>query len=369
MELWDLYDKDRRPLGITHPRGKPLPAGSYHLAVIAVIVNSKGEVLLTRRAPAKAACPGWWENTGGAAQAGETSRQAMARELREETGLTVPPEDFTLLFQESARGDCHFDVYALTQELPVKQIRFQPEETDAARWVPLQEWEQVAGKKGTLCPVGPPNRPELYRRIRQYLEGRRDFCPVKPASAPQPPELWDLYDQDRNLLGRTHPRGTPVPEGTRHLAVAVAVFNSAGEILLTRRSQEKDKRPGCWEITGGCAKAGEDSLTAACRELREETGILVQPQELTFLRTDCLPTAFLDIYAVKRDLPLSQVRFQPGETDAAQWMAFSRWRGLAGHGEYLTPSWHRGAGDSLFTRMEAFCRESAGKTPGKEKDM
>lgn len=353
MELWDLYDKDRHPLGVTHPRGEPVPAGAYHLAVIVVIVNAKGEILLTRRAQAKAACPGWWENTGGAALAGETSLQAIQRELREETGLLAQPEEFTLLFQENCRGDCHFDVFALTRDVTMEEIRFQPEETDAARWTPLKEWEQVAGTKGTLCPVGPRFRQELYRRLEEYLQGRRDFSPKPPAI----PELWDLYDKDRHLLGRTHPRGVPLPEGTRHLAVAVAVFNSQGQVLLTRRSPEKAKHPGCWEITGGCAQAGEDSLTAACRELREETGIQVQPQELTLLWTDCLSTAFLDIYAVKRDVPLSQVVFQPGETDAAQWMDFSQWQGIAGRGAYLTPSWHRRGGDSLFSRMEAFCRD------------
>lgn len=104
MELWDLYDKDRRPLGHTHQRGLPVPPGAYHLAVIVVILNPKGEVLLTRRAPEKDACPGWWENTGGSVLAGETSRQAIARELREETGLLADPETFTLLLQEDCRG-------------------------------------------------------------------------------------------------------------------------------------------------------------------------------------------------------------------------------------------------------------------------
>ena len=77
MELWDLYDKDRRPLGRTHQRGLPVPPGAYHLAVIVVILNPKGEVLLTRRAPEKDACPGWWENTGGSVLAGETSLEAI----------------------------------------------------------------------------------------------------------------------------------------------------------------------------------------------------------------------------------------------------------------------------------------------------
>ena len=94
--------------------------------------------------------------------------------------------------------------------------------------------------------------------------------------------LAEVYDKDRKPLGRTVERGAPLPEGTYHLAVQIAPLNSRGEILLTRRADSKPKYPGCWEIPGGCAKAGEDSPTAACRELLEETGIAVGPEDMTF---------------------------------------------------------------------------------------
>ena len=176
MELWDLYDEHRAPLGRTHQRGLPLAPGEYHLAVIVVIVNSRGEVLLTRRSPEKAVCPGWWENTGGAVQAGETSLQAILRELREETGLTPQPQELTLLLQEDCREGTHFDIYALTWEGEPEDIRLQAGETDAARWMPLAEWEQAAGMEGTLCPAQrEPYKQELYRRIALYVRGRREF--------------------------------------------------------------------------------------------------------------------------------------------------------------------------------------------------
>lgn len=176
MELWDLYDENRRPLGRTHPRGVPLPEGTYHLAVIVVILNSRGEVLLTRRAKVKAACPGWWENTGGTVKAGETPLQAICRELREETGLVAAPEEFTLLLREDCRMDCHFDIFALTRDVPIEEIRFQEEETDAARWESRKEWEAIAGTEGTLCPAWREEyKQELYRRLEEYLQGRRQF--------------------------------------------------------------------------------------------------------------------------------------------------------------------------------------------------
>ena len=176
MELWDLYDKDRTPLHRTHPRGTPLPEGAYHVAVEVAVFNPQGEVLLTRRAPEKEKHPGCWEITGGCAQAGEDSLTAACRELWEETGLLAEPEEFTLLLQEDCRGDTHFDIFALSREVDAGTIQFQPGETDAAQWMPLEDWEAVAGTTGTLCPAQREScKQELYRRLEQYLQGKREF--------------------------------------------------------------------------------------------------------------------------------------------------------------------------------------------------
>ena len=91
MELWDLLDKDRRPLGQTHPRGRqyPMPHGTYHTVVTVYTVDDRGRLLLTRRAACKGMYPGWWEVTGGSGIAGEDSLTSARRELREETGLRL----------------------------------------------------------------------------------------------------------------------------------------------------------------------------------------------------------------------------------------------------------------------------------------
>ena len=87
MELWDLFDAGRRPLVRTHPRGTPCAAGEYHIVVSVWTLDSRDNFLLTLRDPAKESYPNTWENTGGSALAGETSRAAAVRELAEETGI------------------------------------------------------------------------------------------------------------------------------------------------------------------------------------------------------------------------------------------------------------------------------------------
>ena len=87
-------------------------------------------------------------------------------------------------------------------------------------------------------------------------------------------ELWDLYDRDRQLLGRTMARGEKQPEGTCHLVVHICLFNSRGEMLIQQRQSFKSGWSNFWDLTvGGSAVAGESSRTAAEREVREELGL------------------------------------------------------------------------------------------------
>ena len=135
-------------------------------------------------------------------------------------------------------------------------------------------------------------------------------------------ELNDIYDKDRNRTGRLHRRGTPWKKGEYGLVVCVWVYNSKGEILLTRRAKEKSFA-GTWENSGGAAQAGEDSLQAITRELREETGICAQPEEFELLCSGRDRNAHYDFYCLQRSAD-TEVTLQPGETDGYQWVTLEQ---------------------------------------------
>ena len=80
MEFNDVYDKNRNLTGKLHCRGTRWGFGEYGLVVCVWVYDGKGNLLLTRRAPGKSFA-GTWENSGGAAKVGESSRKAIAREL------------------------------------------------------------------------------------------------------------------------------------------------------------------------------------------------------------------------------------------------------------------------------------------------
>ena len=90
MDLWDIYDADKKPTGRTMKRNDwCLKDGEYHLTVLGVVARPNQTFLITKRVMTKAWAPGWWEVSGGAAQAGEESYEAVLREVKEETGYTL----------------------------------------------------------------------------------------------------------------------------------------------------------------------------------------------------------------------------------------------------------------------------------------
>ena len=150
MEWNDIYDRDRNFTGRIHRRGTPWRKGEYGLVVCVWVYDGEGNVLLTRRAPEKS-FPGTWENSGGAAQAGETSLQAITRELREETGICAQPEDFCLMASDRDRN-CHYDFYCLRRQFPIEDVVLQPGETDGARWASFEKVHEMI-REGKICKV------------------------------------------------------------------------------------------------------------------------------------------------------------------------------------------------------------------------
>jgi isopentenyldiphosphate isomerase len=95
-------------------------------------------------------------------------------------------------------------------------------------------------------------------------------------------ELLEIVDKNGKSLGiasRSSIHGNP---SLLHKVVHVLVFNSAGELLLQKRSMSKDVAPGKWDTSvGGHVSPAEDTYLAARREMEEELG--VDTGEIIFL--------------------------------------------------------------------------------------
>ena len=139
MELVDLYDENRVPLGLTAERHCPKGANEYRMVVHVCLFDSRGRLLIQKRTAEKRVWPCRWDvSVGGGVDAGETSRQGAEREFREELGcpldLTEQRPAVTVNFPEGFD-----DFYIVTRDLNEKSLALQKEEVSAVRWVTLKE--------------------------------------------------------------------------------------------------------------------------------------------------------------------------------------------------------------------------------------
>ena len=78
--------------------------------------------------------------------------------------------------------------------------------------------------------------------------------------------------------------------------------------MISKRAPAKTA-PGMWETTGGGAIAGEDGLEAAVREVREELGIALRPENgrvftrYTFPHSGGDRAAFIEVWVSLTSAP------------------------------------------------------------------
>lgn len=149
-EFNDVYDENRNPTGKIHKRGTSWAPGEYGVVVCVWVYDGVGHFLLTRRAKGKSFA-GTWENSGGAVQAGESSREAVVRELYEETGIRASPEEFELLDTDRDRN-MFYDHYCLKRRVRLKEIVLLPGETDDVMWASFGKIHWMI-RTGKICKI------------------------------------------------------------------------------------------------------------------------------------------------------------------------------------------------------------------------
>ena len=133
-------------------------------------------------------------------------------------------------------------------------------------------------------------------------------------------ELLDIYDAAHEKTGRVIERDGEVLEGERLLLVHVCLFNSRGEMLIQRRSENKDRYPGCWDVSaGGFVSSGEDSRQAVLREAKEELGLELEDADFRFLLCEPFSYVLDDFYLAFSDTAAEDMHFQQEEVSELKW--------------------------------------------------
>jgi isopentenyldiphosphate isomerase len=139
-----------------------------------------------------------------------------------------------------------------------------------------------------------------------------------------PTELLEVFDAAGTPTGRAKPRSAIHLDGDWHQAFHCWILRrrSEIEIVLQRRSLEKDTYPGCWDAAAAGHWQFGESAEEAAREISEELGLEVSFDELVFRGSEPAIARFSNglidrehhrVFVLESDLPLKAYRPDPRE--------------------------------------------------------
>lgn len=134
-------------------------------------------------------------------------------------------------------------------------------------------------------------------------------------------EMVDVYDSNRNKTGKVLKRCDL--NGENFLSVNVWIVNSKGEFLIQKRVETKRVEPGKWSVSGGVVDAGETSWEGCYRETWEEVGIKADESKSHLITQSSEPDnwgAWVDVWLVLNDTPMSEVVIQRSEVSDVKWV-------------------------------------------------
>ena len=143
MEEVDIYDEKRQKTGRTFFRGRDfLKPDEYFIAVDALIINSEGKILIGKRSETRNRFPGYWEINGGSSKKGETSEEAVVREIHEELGIDLDITKGKLLRTVIVPNKFK-DIWTFNIDIDANDLNFNDGEVADAKWVTIDEFIEL----------------------------------------------------------------------------------------------------------------------------------------------------------------------------------------------------------------------------------
>ena len=277
---------------------------------------------------------GKWIGVGGKLEEGESPDDCVRRETLEETGLSITGMRFRgiVTFVSETDGKLFTEQMCLYTCSSFTGTLTDCSEGELA-WIPrssvmrLNLWEGDRIFLRLLDLETPFFVLKLFYRDNILKEAVLDGRKL---------ELLDILDSEGNRTGEVRERQIAHEDGSLHPTahIWIARKGEAGwEILLQKRSSTKESFPGCLDVSAaGHVGAGEEYLTSAVRELKEELGIDALPGELAFAgyyegewhgSFGGRPFHNHEIsanYLLVRDPAPEEFVLQPEEVSSVQWM-------------------------------------------------
>ena len=152
-------------------------------------------------------------------------------------------------------------------------------------------------------------------------------------------EYFDILDENGNKTGKTKLRSEVHRDGDWHKAIHICIINDNGDILLQRRCASKDSNPNMLDIScAGHLIAGDDSLSGAIRELKEELNLDIKQEQLQYIKTlkrsskyteTFINNEFDDLYILRTNKSIDDMKFQEEEISELFFVPYKKFKEMA----------------------------------------
>ena len=273
-----------------------------------------------------------WIGVGGHFEQDESPEECVLREVREETGYTLTSWRFRgIVTFVSGNGVTEYMHLFTADGFTGEAVECDEGQLE---WVAIDDVPKLniwAGDKiffRLLAEDAP------FFSLKLVYDGHDKL--VSASLNGKEMELFDLLDEDGRPNGIVQERGVVHWEGSLHGTVHIWITRETDhgtEVLLQKRSANKDSNPGCLDISSaGHMQAGAGVMESALRELQEELGIEAAPEDLEFIGThkagyekEFYGRMFRDrelmhVFLYNRPVEIEKLHLQEEEVESVHWV-------------------------------------------------
>lgn len=153
MEKVDIYNKFREKTGNVKER-KELENGEYRISTHIWIKNQKNKILVEKRSEKEDKFPGMWAQVGGGVKAGDTSKETVFKECKEELNYDVKEENLFYIGSYIRTKDI-VDVWMVNQDIDIEVLELQEDEVEKIRLVTFEEFDKMIKEKKVVPSINP----------------------------------------------------------------------------------------------------------------------------------------------------------------------------------------------------------------------